>query len=97
MAAYIIYNQLDVTDAEAWAEYGSKIKAQMADFGGRILAAEANAKVLEGEWDGVRNVIAEFPNMEMLERWYSSDEYKPLLKMRLVSVIKLFGTIERVS
>ena len=83
MAAYIIYNQLDVTDAEAWAEYGSKIKAQMADFGGRILAAEANAKVLEGEWDGVRNVIAEFPNMEMLERWYSSDEYKPLLKMRL--------------
>ena len=83
MAAYIIYNQLEVTDAEAWAEYGSKIKAQMADFGGRILASEPTANDLEGEWGGTRNVIAEFPDMEMLERWYNSDDYKPLLEMRL--------------
>ncbi len=41
MAAYVIYNQLEVTDQDAWAEYGSKIIAQMADYGGRILAAEA--------------------------------------------------------
>ncbi len=83
MAAYVLYNQLEVTDQDAWAEYGSKIRAQMADYGGRILAAEANPKVLEGEWGGTRNVIAEFADMEMLERWYNSDDYKPLLEMRL--------------
>jgi len=83
MSAYVIYNQLEVTDPDAWAEYGSKIRTQMADYGGRILAAEANAKVLEGEWSGTRNVIAEFPDMDALERWYKSDDYKPLLEMRL--------------
>ena len=46
MAAYVIYNQLEVTDQDAWAEYGSKIREQMADYGGRILAAEPNATPL---------------------------------------------------
>ncbi len=83
MVAYIIYNQLEVTDPEAWEEYRSKIVAQMADHGGRIIAADAEAKTLEGEWPGVRNVIGEFPDMDTLERWYNSDDYKPLLEMRL--------------
>jgi uncharacterized protein (DUF1330 family) len=58
MAAYVIHNQLEVTEPDAWAEYGSKIRAQMADYGGRILVAEASATVLEGEWRGTGNVIA---------------------------------------
>ncbi len=29
------------------------------------------------------NVIIEFPDMDAVERWYKSDDYKPLLEMRL--------------
>ena len=83
MAAYVFYNQLEVRDPDAWEEYRSKIVAQMAEFGGRIIAADAEAKIFEGEWSGVRNVIGEFPDMDTLERWYNSDGYKPLLEMRL--------------
>ena len=51
--------------------------------GSRELTAEPNPKVLEGEWAGVNNVIIEFPDMDAVERWHKSDEYKPLLELRL--------------
>ncbi len=28
-------------------------------------------------------MIIEFPDMETIERWYKSDEYKPQLELRL--------------
>ena len=83
MAAYVIYNQLEVTDPDAYEEYRSKIRELLADFGARVIAAEPNPKVLEGEWAGVNNVIIEFPDMDAVERWHKSDEYKPLLELRL--------------
>ncbi len=83
MAAYALYNQLEVTDSNAWQEYRSKIRGLLAGFGARVIAADPDPKVLEGEWTGTRNVIIEFPDMEAVERWHTSDEYKPLLDMRL--------------
>ena len=83
MAAYMIYNQLEITDPDMWREYRSKAGSGMAEYGARILAFESETKVLEGEWAGVHNVIIEFPDMDALERWYNSDDYKPLLEMRL--------------
>lgn len=83
MAVYAIYNQLEVTDRDAWGEYRSKIRANLASFGARVIASDPEAKVLEGEWTGIHNVIIEFPDMATAERWHASDEYKPLLDMRL--------------
>lgn len=82
MSAYVIYHQLEVTDSDAWEEYRSKVRELLAGFDGRVIAAEPNPKVLEGEWTGTRNVLIEFPDMEAVERWHSSDEYKPLLDLR---------------
>ena len=28
-------------------------------------------------------MVIEFPDMDALERWYNSDDYKPLLEIRL--------------
>ena len=83
MAAYLIYNQLEITDQDLWAEYRSKAGPGLAEYGARLLAFEPETKVLEGEWAGVHNMIFEFPDMDALERWYNSDDYKPLLEMRL--------------
>ncbi len=83
MAAYAIYNQVEVTDSEAWEEYRSKVRAGVADYGGRILASDAEAKILEGTWAGIRIVVAEFPDMDALEHYYRSDDYKRLLETRL--------------
>ncbi len=83
MAAYVIYNPLEVTNPGAWEEYRSNIRALLVDFGARVLAADPEPKVLEGEWVCTRNGIIEFPDMATVERWYSADEYKPLLNLRL--------------
>ncbi len=83
MSAYLIYQQLEITDQDLWAEYRSKAGPGLAEYGARLLAFEPETKVLEGEWAGVQNAIFEFPDMDTLERWYNSDDYKPLLAMRL--------------
>ncbi len=83
MAAYVIYNRLEDTDPDAIEEYRSKVRAVMAEFGGRIIALSAEPTVFEGEWSGTVSVIIEFPDMDAVERWYNSDEYRPLREMRL--------------
>mgnify|MGYP001164096511 CR=1 FL=1 len=83
MAAYFIYTQLEVTDSEALAEYRSKVRATVANHGGRNIVVDPNFEVKEGDWDGINTVVIEFPDMETLKTWYNSDEYKPLLEMRL--------------
>ena len=82
MAAYAIYHQIEVTDPDGWDEYRSRIREELAGFGARVIAADPEPKVMEGEWTGVRNVIIEFPDMDTLERWHKSDDYKPLLELR---------------
>lgn len=83
MAAYGIYHQLEVTDPDAWDEYRSKIRESLVPFDARVIAADPKPKVLEGEWTGTRSVIIEFPDMDAIESWHKSDEYRPLLELRL--------------
>jgi uncharacterized protein (DUF1330 family) len=83
MAAYAILNLLEVTDRKGWEDYRANIQAVLAEFGARVIAADPNYQVLEGEWDGVSNVIIEFPDLDAADLLYNSDKYKPLLDMRL--------------
>jgi uncharacterized protein (DUF1330 family) len=38
--------------------------------------------VLEGEWDTLRLVVIEFPDMAAARAWWTSDEYEPLKPLR---------------
>jgi uncharacterized protein (DUF1330 family) len=82
MAAYAIVD-LDVKDAEALADYRRDVPATVAKYGGRFLARGGATVVLEGSWKPKRVVVLEFPSMDALQRWYRSDDYKPLLADRL--------------
>ena len=85
MAASVIYNQTEVLDQEALGEYQKAFRAMFEKYGGKVLASPPRFDVLEGDWDGVRVVVIEFPDMDALKRWYESDEYKPLIKMRMAT------------
>lgn len=82
MAAYAIVD-LDVKDAEALANYRRDVPATVAKYGGKFLARGGATVVLEGSWKPKRVVVLEFPSMDALQRWYRSDDYKPLLADRL--------------
>jgi uncharacterized protein (DUF1330 family) len=53
-----------------------------AQFGGRYIVRGGTTDVLEGDWSPQRMVIIEFPSMDQLEAWYSSEEYAPWIEVR---------------
>lgn len=95
MAAYLIAD-IVVKDAAAYDRYKQGVGATVAKFGGRFVVRGGAVVPLEGGWDPERTVVIEFPDMATLQAWYRSDDYKPLLDMRLAAttgrVIAVEGT-----
>lgn len=55
----------------------------IAAHGGRYLTKGSSHKLPEGgHWKPERVVIIEFPDMDSLNRWYNSVEYRPLIALR---------------
>ena len=75
MKGYIVVNAR-IVDQQLLDEYRSSIGSSIQDHGGRIVAASNNAEILEGEPDGQRVVILEFPSVAAAGAWYHSGEYE---------------------
>lgn len=84
MTAYFVL-RYDWTDDAARARYMEGMRGMVARYGGRFLVAAERAAVLEGGSELSRLVVIEFPSTESLRSWYDSDEYRPLLQLRLRS------------
>lgn len=81
--AYFIA-RLRVTDVERYRrEYGHKVLSQVTAVGGKLLVASPSPAVLEGEWDSTWTAVIQFPDRATALRWYQSQEYSPLKKLRL--------------
>jgi uncharacterized protein (DUF1330 family) len=85
MPAYLIVDQLEVTDPEAMKTYAAGVNDTIRKYGGRGIVRGGAFEVLEGTWTPKRVVVLEFADMATLRRWYNSPEYAPLLKIRLAS------------
>lgn len=83
MAAYLMAD-VGVHDLEAYRNSGYLEAAMQtaAQFGGRYIVRGGTTDVLEGDWSPRRMVIIEFPSMDQLEAWYSSEEYAPWIEVR---------------
>jgi uncharacterized protein (DUF1330 family) len=81
MSAYLIV-EIDWHDSAKAKEYREKFGPALEQHGGRTLCA-GPAEVIEGDWNPPRVVVLEFPSMEALRGWYKSEEYAPVLKLRL--------------
>ncbi len=82
MSAYMVV-QLEWTSPEARTEYTKSLTGMVEKYGGRFIVASSDVKVVEGHWKPGRLVIVEFPTMKSLADWYESEEYRPLLELRL--------------
>jgi len=52
-------------------------------YGGRYLTKGGSHRFPEGgHWKPERVVVIEFPEMQSLDRWYTSPEYQPLIALR---------------
>lgn len=82
MAAYLIV-EIETTDAELMAEYRKHTPGLIAKFGGKFIVRGGETETLEGGWSPPRIVVIEFPDMAAARHFYRSEEYKPVLAMRL--------------
>lgn len=85
MAAYCFFDIREITDPPKMEEYKKRVFDCVAKFGGRYLTVGGKFEVVEGDWRPVFPVIIEFPNLEQAHRWYDSDEYRDLKKLRLAA------------
>ncbi len=74
MPAYWIAH-VEVTDAEAYAEYAKRATAAIEAHGGEFLARATRTVWLEGN-ERARNVVVRFPSVEDAERCYQSEAYQ---------------------
>jgi uncharacterized protein (DUF1330 family) len=81
MPAYVIVETI-VTDPDQYERYKEAAPPAIAAYGGRYLARGGEKAVLEGDWDPVRVVILEFPDLETAKRWYASPEYQEAKRLR---------------
>jgi uncharacterized protein (DUF1330 family) len=95
MAAYVIA-QVEVTDADTFAQYSRQVPAVIEKYGGRYLVRGGALEMFEGEWNVRRLVVLEFPSMEQLKRFYHSAEYAPLIALRQKSAQTIFAAVEGV-
>jgi uncharacterized protein (DUF1330 family) len=82
MKCYLFANVV-VTDRVRFAEYLEKVPAIIAQYGGRYIVRGGAVLPLEGDLGIERIVVLEFSSREAACRFYDSDEYAPLLKLRM--------------
>ena len=69
MSVYLIA-EIEVKNAEAYAEYAAQTPGLVARHGGKFIVRGGPAEALEGEWSG-RLVVMEFANQAGLESFWN--------------------------
>jgi uncharacterized protein (DUF1330 family) len=80
--AYLV-GQITVTNSQAYAVYSAQVPHTIKAFGGRYLVRGGHATQLEGQAQGERNVVVEFPSRAIAEAWYNSEAYQAIIHHRL--------------
>lgn len=81
MVAFIVGN-ITVNDPVRYEQYRAQVPAIIAQYGGRYLVRGGAVLPVEGNFGLDRVVILEFPSVEAAQKFHSSPEYAPLLKLR---------------
>jgi uncharacterized protein (DUF1330 family) len=93
MKGYLIAN-LDVHDADTFAQYREKVTPLIERFGGRYLVRGGKLRNLEGDLELKRVIVLEFPSLADAERFYDSPEYRPLIALRSSSTVSDVAIVE---
>lgn len=81
MTAYMIVD-LDVHDAEGFAEYRANVPALIAKHGGEYIVRGGDFEVIEGDWRPHRLVIFRFPNRQAIRNFFDDPAYDELKALR---------------
>jgi uncharacterized protein (DUF1330 family) len=80
MSIYYI-GTYDIHDPAAFAAYPPGVLALLPEYGGRVLASDTEARLVEGTRRSM-NAIIEFPSVEAALGLYDDPAYAPLKRIR---------------
>lgn len=75
MSVYLVA-QLRFTDRVAYDRYQARFWDVFRQFNGKLLAADEQPLVVEGQWDREKIVILEFPDTVSADAFSASPEYE---------------------
>jgi uncharacterized protein (DUF1330 family) len=81
MAAYVLA-MVEVVDEVRYAEYRKLTPGAIAAFGGKFVVRGGPVETLEGENEGRRVVLIEFPTKEAAREFYVSEGYRAAREIR---------------
>lgn len=81
MTVYAI-GQIKIKDRAEYEKYSSQFMGVFEKFKGKLLSADFSARAVQGEWDGDRLVLMEFPDKRAFIEWAASKEYQEIAKHR---------------
>ena len=84
MAGYVVAQIIAVKDPPGFDEYRSKVEPTIEQYGGKYLVRAGEIRGAEGDWNPTL-VVIEFESTARALEWYESEEYRPLLELRLRS------------
>jgi uncharacterized protein (DUF1330 family) len=90
---YVIGN-ISITDPEQYKEYGRRVPAIVAHFGGTYLVRGGAMEAVEGPAMMERLVVIEFESVAAARRFYNSKEYAPVLAIRLAASRSQLAIVE---
>ena len=81
---YCLFENVKITDSVKFDTYKKNVSSIVEKFGGKYIVA-GKPKTLEGQWNPKSLVMIKFPSWEQAKKWYTSQDYKTLKRIRHAS------------
>jgi len=81
MPAYAIV-QINITNHENYREYLQKVTQVVTKYKGEYIVRGGKFEKMLGNWNYERTVVIKFPTFEIAMKWYNSEDYAPIKKIR---------------
>ena len=81
MTAYIIV-QINITNKDQYKEYLNQVTPIAKKYGGIYIIRGGKYKTMLGKWNYERTVVIKFHSYDLAMKWYNSEEYAPVKKIR---------------
>jgi uncharacterized protein (DUF1330 family) len=78
VSVYVIV-QLQIHDRARYDKYAEGLVSVLKQYGGELLVADDEPRVLEGEWIGDRVVMLRFADRDAFRTWATSPEYQAIV------------------
>lgn len=84
MTAYVLA-QISIHDRPTYNRYAAAFGPVLAQYQGRLLAADEAPEVLEGDWSRQKVILIAFDTADAARLWVNSPEYQAIAVDRLAA------------